>query len=284
MRMSNRVRGALATVAAATLLVTGVAFASPAAIALTPPPTAVRMAALGDSITLGTSSCSGFGSCLANSWATGTSASVGSHALRLKAIQPAGSTFTSFTFAVNGANSGALNAQAVKAVGQSANYVTIEIGANDACTRTVSAMTAPATFESNIRTALGTLSASSAKPEILVASIPNLHRMYDLNKSSSSARITWGLLQICQSMLANPTSTKTADVQRRLAVQAQVDRYNAILAAACSQTPKCRFDGGAVANYQFVKTDISTRDYFHPSLAGQTTLARITWERSQWVS
>ncbi len=108
--------------------------------------------------------------------------------------------------------------------------------------------------------------------------------MYELNKSSSSARLTWGLLRICQSMLANPSSTKAADVQRRAAVQQRVNEYNQVLAEVCAATAKCRYDGGAVADYAFTKADISTRDYFHPSLAGQATMANITWARTQWVS
>jgi hypothetical protein len=108
--------------------------------------------------------------------------------------------------------------------------------------------------------------------------------MYDLNKSSISARLVWGLLKICQSMLEKPTSNTTVDVQRRAAVQARVNEYNQALAAACASVAKCRYDGGAVANYAFSKSDISTRDYFHPSLGGQATLAAITWQRTQWVS
>jgi len=46
----------------------------------------------------------------------------------------------------------------------------------------------------------------------------------------------------------------------------------------------CRFDGGAVAAHAFARTDISTRDYFHPSVAGQARLSSITWPTTQWAS
>jgi hypothetical protein len=39
-----------------------------------------------------------------------------------------------------------------------------------------------------------------------------------------------------------------------------------------------------VYNFAFTKAHISTRDYFHPSLAGQAALANITWPVTQWVS
>lgn len=240
------------------------------------------MAALGDSITQAAMSCSGLISCPTNSWSTGSTASVNSHASRLRA---AGATsLVAYNNAVSGAASNALPGQAQKAVTQGAQYVTIEIGANDACTRTVGAMTPTATFQANVQAALSALAASPASPEIFVASIPSLQRMYDLNKSSTSARLVWGLLKICQSMLEKPTSTATADVQRRAAVQQRVDEYNQALALACASVAKCRYDGGAVANYAFSKADISMRDYFHPSLSGQATLAAVTWARTQWVS
>ena len=54
-------------------------------------------------------------------------------------------------------------------------------------------------------------------------------------------------------------------MQRRDAVQARVNEYNPALAAACAATAKCRWDGGAVADYVFTRANISTRDYFHPS-------------------
>jgi lysophospholipase L1-like esterase len=204
-----------------------------------------------------------------------------SHASRLRA---AGATLATYNDAVSGAASGALLAQANKAVSQGAQYVTIEIGANDACTKTVAGMTQTATFTANVQAALAALAASPKQPEIFVASIPNIQRMYELSKNNSSARFAWALLQTCQSMLANPTSTKQADIDRRNAVQARVNEYNAVLAAACAATAKCRFDNYAVANFAFTSAHISTRDYFHPSLAGQAALAAITWPTTQWAS
>lgn len=284
MRTSLRARRALAALTASAVIVTGTLFASTAAHAAPLPPDQVTvMAALGDSITQASMTCSALTSCPTNSWSTGTNSTVNSHLLRLRATAAADNA-AGYNNAVAGAASSALNAQAQKAVTQNAQYVTIEIGANDACTRTVSAMTPTATFKANVQAALATLSASPSAPQIYVASIPNLQRMYDLNKSSLSARFAWSLLGICQSMLANPTSTKAADVQRRAAVQQRVNEYNQALSEACAAYTTCRWDGGAVAGYAFTRSDISTRDYFHPSLAGQAKLAAITWATTQWVS
>ncbi len=91
-------------------------------------------------------------------------------------------------------------------------------------------MTPTATYKANVQAALATLKASASAPQVFVASVPSLQRLYDVSKSSLSARFTWSLLGICQSMLANPTSTRTADVQRRAAVQQRVNEYNQALA------------------------------------------------------
>ncbi|MFD4960342.1 GDSL-type esterase/lipase family protein [Microbacterium sp. NPDC058389] len=282
MHSSIRARRALAALTASVLLLAGSLASASAANAAPPPAQIVSMAALGDSISQAAMTCSSLTSCPTNSWSTGSTTSVNSHYLRLRAAGATG--LVAYNDAVSGSGSGALLGQAQKAVTQGAQYVTIEIGAIDACTKTVAAMTPTATFETNVQTALAALAASPASPEIFVASIPSLQRLYDLNKSSISARLAWGLLQTCQSMLANPTSTKAADVQRRVVVQQRVNEYNQALAEACAATAKCRYDGGAVANYAFTKSDVSTRDYFHPSLSGQATLAALTWPKTQWVS
>ncbi|QKJ18487.1 GDSL-type esterase/lipase family protein [Microbacterium hominis] len=237
------------------------------------------MAAIGDSITQASMTCSLLLMCPAGSWATGTSSTVQSHAVRLRATAPV----TAYNNAVPGAVAAELPAQATRAASQGAQYVTMQIGANDACADTVALMTPTADFAASVQTTLATLAASPAQPEIFVASIPNLKRLWELNKSSFSARLAWAAFRQCDSMLLRPTSTAAADVIRRDAVQTRVDEYNAALAAACAATAKCRWDGYAVANYAFTRSDVSTRDYFHPSTTGQRSLAAVTWAASQWV-
>jgi lysophospholipase L1-like esterase len=246
MRMSVRARRALSTVAAAAVIVSGTLFSSGAAHAVLPTQSVTVMASLGDSITQASMTCSALTTCSANNWSTGTTTSVNSHLLRLRAAN-APAAVAGYNFAVAGAASGALNGQAVNALARNPQYVTIEIGANDACTRTVSGMTNPDVFEANVNAALATLTANGSTRQIFVASIPNLMRMYELNKTSSSARLAWALLGICQSLLYNPTSTRAADVQRRIDVQNRVDEFNTRLAKVCALYATCRFDDRAVA-------------------------------------
>ena len=53
--------------------------------------------------------------------------------------------------------------------------------------------------------------------------------------------------------------------------------YNAQLREVCAQYVHCRFDGGVVFDTAFVRSDVTTRDYFHPSTSGQAKLAAVTW-------
>jgi hypothetical protein len=87
----------------------------------------------------------------------------------------------------------------------------------------------------------------------------------------------WANFHICQSMLA---ATNT-DTQRQQVRDREV-AFNQILAEVCAQYARCRWDGGAVYNYQFSASQVSTLDYFHPSLSGQASLARVTWAASWW--
>jgi hypothetical protein len=42
--------------------------------------------------------------------------------------------------------------------------------------------------------------------------------------------------------------------------------------------------GRSTYNYQFSASQVSTLDFFHPSLSGQAALARVTWAASWWPS
>jgi hypothetical protein len=70
----------------------------------------------------------------------------------------------------------------------------------------------------------------------------------------------------------------------RQQVVAREKAFNRILADVCSQYTRCRWDNKAVYNYRFSTSQVSTLDFFHPSLSGQAALARVTWATSWWPS
>src|SRR5688500_15118049 len=99
------------------------------------------MAAVGDSITQAASSAGSLGAdAPQNSWSTGTSTTVNSHFLRLRALNP---SITAFNRSVSGAKMANLNAQMsnVVALSPDPGYLTVLMGGNDLCTDTVAQMT-----------------------------------------------------------------------------------------------------------------------------------------------
>jgi lysophospholipase L1-like esterase len=235
------------------------------------------MASTGDSITRAFNTCAfPFIDCPSNSWSTGTSTAVNSHYRRILAANPAISG-RNHNDAVSGAEMSELQAQVQRAVGQGVEYVTILMGANDACASSEAGMTPVATYRAQFAAAMATLSGGLPSARIYVVSVPDLLRLWQIYHDSFAARTTWTLLGICQSMLARPGSTAQADVDRRNRVRQRVIDYNAQLASVCAAYVHCRFDGNAAFNADFVRSDVSTRDYFHPSVAGQAKAAAVTW-------
>ncbi|WP_246127289.1 SGNH/GDSL hydrolase family protein [Embleya hyalina] len=237
----------------------------------TVPPRPRSMAALGDSITRGFDTCSPLQDCPEKSWATGTSADVNSHAKRLGL--PADAVFNN---AKTGAKMTDLAGQARQAVDQRVDYVTILIGANDACRHTVDEMTSPGTYENQFRDALGILRTGLPSTRVLVVSIPDLGRMWETGHDEFVARAVWAVGNVCQSMLDDPQSTKPDALDRRQRVRDRVTAYNAKLREVCSTWANCRYDGGVVNTQRFGKNDVSHWDWFHPSASGQRTLAEVT--------
>lgn len=219
----------------------------------------------------------------AGSWSTGTDTRVNSHYLRLLALSPK-IRGKNYNDARSGAKMGELASQMGVAVGQKVGYVTVEMGGNDVCASSESAMTSVATYRSQFQAGMDRVTTGLPSVRVFVASVPNIHHLWVLYHDDLAAQIAWGAFGVCQSMLANPTSTAETDVDRRARVLQRIVNYNAALAEVCEKYRHCRFDGGAAFNAQFTKADVIHLDYFHPSLSGQAKLAAGTWPLSFWGS
>lgn len=283
MRRNHPTRSAAAVLLAVLALVlTGAAPAtSLTADGARPYPTS--MSALGDSITRGFNAAGWYRDWPSRSWSTGTHADVESHYTRLTTLDAtiAGQAWNN---ARTGARMGALAGQATTSVSQGAEYVTVLMGANDACTDTEEQMTTVSAFKTRFAAALEVLAGQDPAPDVLVASIPDLRRLWRVGKDSASARAAWSTYDICQSMLARPRSTDQADVDRRARVRQRVVDYNAALAEVCADHTFCRYDDGAVFGYPFVLSQLSGWDYFHPNTSGQAALAEVTWQAGYWAA
>jgi lysophospholipase L1-like esterase len=262
---------------AALVLLAGTALSTNAA---TPLPRS--MASTGDSITRAYNT--GFFPYIDNpsaSWSTGTNSTVRSHYTRLIGLQPAIAGHV-YNDAKSGAKMIDLAGQLTTAANQRVQYVTVLMGGNDICTSTESSMTSVANFRSEFITAMNAITARSPSTRVYVVSIPNVSNLWSVLKDSFTARAVWALFAVCQSMLANPQSTNQADLDRRAHVLQRDIDFNATLQAVCALYNQCRFDGDAVFNTAFVASDITTRDYFHPSVSGQAKLAAVSWAAGYW--
>ncbi|NRQ35286.1 SGNH/GDSL hydrolase family protein, partial [Nonomuraea sp. NN258] len=237
------------------------------------------MAALGDSISTGFNACGFYVSCTSRSWAAGDHADVASHYLRLTRL---GGSIKghNLNFAVPGSTSADLMGQVRKAVAAKADYVTILIGAQDACVRAEKDMTPIEVYRRRMDAALSELRAQLPRARVFLASVPDLRRLWQVGRSNPVARTFWTTARICQTMLANPVSVKAADTARRDRVRARVQAYNRQAAEACARLGSmCRSDGGAVFSFPFTLQHVSKWDFFHPNELGQRVLAEQTFRR-----
>src|SRR5215213_610571 len=240
------------------------------------PPLPASMAAIGDSITRAYDVCCSYGDHPGQSWSTGSTSydGIASHYERIRQLNSAIAAH-GYNDAVTGAKMAQAPTQAGQAVSQGARYVTILLGANDLCTSSPSTMS----FGDSFSQAMTALLGQNQDRYVFVSSIPNIYQLWQVLHTNSTARWVWANLHICQSMLG---ATRT-EADRQLVV-AREQAFNQILAEECAKYSRCRWDNWAVYNYQFSASQVSTLDFFHPSLSGQAALARITWNASWWPS
>jgi lysophospholipase L1-like esterase len=237
------------------------------------------VAGIGDSITRAADVCCWYGDHPAQSWSTGGGAFDGitSHYEHILALKPSiyGHNYND---SKDGAKMRDAAGQAQAAVTQGARYVTILMGGNDLCTSSTATMTSVADFQTQFAATMNVLADGlPANSHVFVSSIPDVYQLWLLFHNTFAAELVWSAAGICQSLLS-PYNTE-AD---RQAVREREMAFNQALASVCSQYTFCRFDDNATFNYQFSRGDVSSLDYFHPSLSGQAKLASLTWQASWW--
>ncbi|PTA43584.1 GDSL-type esterase/lipase family protein [Micromonospora sp. RP3T] len=238
------------------------------------------LTALGDSVTTGFGSCLVLVSCERNSWSSGDSLRVESVYRRLRADAPA---LRAYNRAEPGARAAGLADQARSAVRDKADLVTVLIGANDVCRAGVDAMTPVDTFRDQVDAALTVVRKGRPKARVLVVSIPDLYRLWQLGHTESRAVRAWSR-GVCPALLADATSTAPAATARRAKVKARIEAYDDELRAACrAYGSRCRWDGGAVHRHRFDLDQVNALDWFHPNAAGQGRLAEVAWNASGWA-
>lgn len=169
-------------------------------------------------------------------------------------------------------------------------YVTFELGTNDLCA-SPDPMTPPVDFETQLQTAVAILQEGlPAGSRILMLAVPDFPHFRVITQADPTARAT-----LSESKNANLCAPYLGRYSAAAMTQANsyLSQYDASLAAACSginATPgaagqlHCTYDAALLAESDFTIKDMSTVDYFHPSLAGQARMAADAWQADVWAS
>jgi lysophospholipase L1-like esterase len=222
-----------------------------------PQPAEQHIAALGDSHSAGYSATPPGGVQLENSWATGTNAPVRSIYLRLR--ERNGQAWRAFNQADPGAGASTLSGQAAQ-IPQTADLVTVEIGTNDAC-----GLGSASDFRANVAAGLAAVAERAPSARIVVVSIFNQLAVWDAVKRVPGARDG--------RMFCTPATT----VSGRPELAKAIRTMNRHLATVCRRQPRCRYDGGAAYRIRWSSADVSSVDFFHPSLSGQRKITAAVW-------
>jgi lysophospholipase L1-like esterase len=177
-------------------------------------------------------------------------------------------------------------AAAKKLPAGSTAFVTFELGTNDLCDFT---MTTPTAFETQLRAAMTVLEGGLPPgSRMLMLSVPDFNHFYAITQANPKAKSALGsryLNAVCPPFLGTAATHSLAQASTTLA------SYNNILYKVCDEveardgasgTLHCRHDEAVLSERDFVIGDLSTADYFHPSLTGQAKMAAAAWKASWW--
>jgi lysophospholipase L1-like esterase len=210
-------------------------------------------AALGDSGTTAFNADEGWNN-KEYSWATGDK--VKSHAVRLRAIFD---DVKVINMAIPGVDSSDLPRQAEQAASVPLDYVTILIGANDFCEKTLN----QEAFAANIKKSIALIKENSPGAKILLSSLPNIPRVRQVAETMTCKGI-W------------PEAMKHCDVSDTAWFMENWDKMNKQLEKIAAETDGVKYSP-ALATREITAEGISSVDCFHPSVVGQEAIAEMTW-------
>jgi lysophospholipase L1-like esterase len=165
-------------------------------------------------------------------------------------------------------------------------YVTFELGINDLCDQP---MTTAANLDAQLRAALEVLRAGLPHgSRILVLPVPDFARFSTITAGNSAARALFARRAYSSTCAPFLGTRGTVSLP---AAKAMLSAYDSSLSGVCSWIEAndgpsdklhCRTAMGSLADSDWTIADLSTVDYFHPSLAGQARLADAAWKAGDW--
>jgi lysophospholipase L1-like esterase len=226
------------------------------------------------------------------SWVVGTAKGDGVFSLRER-FEALGARLAVVDAATSGKKMSDASRQATAVVIEAAKlplgstvYVTFELGTNDLCDEP---MTTATDFETQLRSAVSILRADlPAGSRILMLSVPDFSHFYDITQADATARAT--LSRVANSTTCPPFLGRDSPYSMSEA-EATLASYDSILVGVCSEIEAadgpsnklhCRSNPTLLAERDFKIKDLSTYDYFHPSLSGQARMAAAAWKAGYW--
>jgi lysophospholipase L1-like esterase len=167
--------------------------------------------------------------------------------------------------------------------GQTA-YVTFELGTNDLCD---DPKTDLASYRAQLDTSMSILADSlPTGSRILMLSVPDFRHLREITQADSTARATLAKFENsrrCAPFLGDDSPATLSEAGHIL------DGYNASLKSACDLIERsgrlaCTYSEARLSARDFLIADLSTVDYFHPSLTGQAKLADAAWAADIWAA
>ncbi|HKK52184.1 MAG TPA: SGNH/GDSL hydrolase family protein, partial [Myxococcota bacterium] len=193
-----------------------------------------------------------------------------------------------FMEALSGADSFDLGPQMTASVSRSADYVTVFMGHNDVCQDSFSNIPTDAEFEANVRAGFDALRAGLPNgATVYTLGIVDIYKLWQLGPQLSgllgvSCEVVWATTLIgafpCGTML-NPLNSE-ADRQYTRSRNVAFNQILEDLVMEFETTdPHHHWRFSDVAfQADFVPSEVSPFDCFHPSAEGQKRLARDSWQ------
>ena len=228
------------------------------------------------------------------SWVVGSSRGDGVYSVRER-LAALGARLTVVDAATSGKKMSDAPRQAASVVaaarklgaGQTA-YVTFELGTNDLCD---DAKTDPADFEAQLVAAISILRGGlPAGSRILMLPIPDFDHFRSITQADSQAVAALSLDVNSRDCAPFLGSNGPRTVEEAMAAMAA---YDSILQKACDGIEStdgaagrlhCRTDEALLSERDFEIRDLSTVDYFHPSISGQAKIAAAAWNAGVWAA
>jgi hypothetical protein len=168
--------------------------------------------------------------------------------------------------------------------GQTA-YVTFELSTNDECD---DPKTDLVSFEADMRSAIAILKAAlPAGSRILIYALPDFSHFRDITQADATARANLAGTSRCAPFLGDVTPVSLGQAKN------YIDLYDGIMAKVCldlatdaAKTGRlyCTWNRAKLSMSDFMVADLSSADYFHPSLSGQAKMAAAAWATDVWRS